>query len=236
MKNILGLPILHVKDVDTHLIPSMQKSIDALQLQKEHWDRQKSKVSVYTENGDHKFKLKQDPMEGVDGWQDLRKTIKGHVMDYLTATQPIDEDFQSDQDRLLRETLDNYWHNYAWYTYFDETDSYSWHAHGQYYLVATYYVRAEEEHAPIQFKSPLSDMYTTWALGTKAINLEETIQPETGDLMIWPAWLEHQIPSIQEKMLNHSTIHEVNKYNNKRISITNCFVKPHQQFLHMQKD
>ena len=44
MKSILGLPILHVKDVDTHLIPSMQKSIDALQLQKEHWDRQKSKV------------------------------------------------------------------------------------------------------------------------------------------------------------------------------------------------
>jgi len=79
-------------------------------------------------------------------------------------------------------------------------------------------------------------MYTTWALGTKATNLEETIQPETGDLIIWPAWLEHQVPSIEEKLLNHSTIHEINKYKEKRISITNCYVKPHAQFLHTQRN
>ena len=38
-----------------------------------------------------------------------------------------------------------------------------------------------------------------------------------------------------EKILDHSTIEENYKYTNKRISITNCFVKPHQQFLHTQR-
>jgi hypothetical protein len=155
-------------------------------------------------------------------------------MNYYYFTQPIDDDFQQGPDSKLRDSLKNFWHNYAWYTYFDETDSYGWHSHTQYYLIVTYYVRADEEHAPIQFKSPISDMYTSWTLGTKKAELKETIQPKTGDIMIWPAWLEHQVPSIQEKILDHSTIEEGHKYTNKRISITNCFVKPHQQFLHTQ--
>jgi|TARA_B100001250_G_scaffold29152_2_gene23904 hypothetical protein len=235
MKNILGLPLYHVSNVGMDLIPDLQDSIEKLQTEKQHWDRQKSKLSIYTEEGEHKFKLKIDPMEGVKGWEELRKRIKDHVMNYYYFTQPIDDDFQEGPDSKLRDSLKNFWHNYAWYTYFDETDSYGWHAHTQYYLIVTYYVRADEEHAPIQFKSPVSDMYTSWTLGTKKAELKETIQPKTGDIMIWPAWLEHQVPSIQEKILDHSTIEENYKYTNKRISITNCFVKPHQQFLHTQR-
>jgi|TARA_R110000744_G_scaffold86627_16_gene169434 uncharacterized protein (TIGR02466 family) len=237
-KQILGLPIYHAHNVRTDLIPDLQASIEVMQLLKSNWDnKHKSKLSIYTESGEHKFNLKQDPMKGVDGWQDLRRSIKTHVMSYLDETQPIDYELQSELGTQLRNELNSFWHNYAWYTYFDETDSYPWHSHGQYYLVATYYVRADEEHAPLQFKSPLSDMYTSWSMGTKNTNLETVIQPKTGDLIIWPAWLEHQIPSTDTIILNHSSIKEVNKYKDNRISITNCFVKPHTQFLYdMQKN
>ena len=150
-------------------------------------------------------------MEGFIGWQEVRAVIKDHVMDFFEALHPVDDTFHKDPDINLRDALRTFWHNYAWYTYFDETDSYSWHSHGQYYLIATYYVRADEEHAPIQFKSPMSDMYTAWALGTKNVNLEETIQPKTGDLMVWPSWLEHQIPALDTKILNMSKAEDVNK-------------------------
>ena len=78
-------------------------------------------------------------------------------------------------------------------------------------------------------------MYTAWALGTKNVNLEETIQPKTGDLMVWPSWLEHQIPALDTKILNMSKAEDVNKYKHKRISITNGYVKPHAQFLYNAK-
>ena len=232
---ILGIPIYHVHNVGEHLLPDLQQSIEAIQQEKVDWDRQRSKVSVYTKEGEHKFQLKQDPMEGVNGWQELKPIIKEHVMKFYDELHPIDKDFQQGPDTALREELNDYWYNYAWYTYFDETDSYSWHSHGQYYLIATYYVRADEEHAPIQFKSPMSDMYTAWALGTKNVNLEETIQPKTGDLMVWPSWLEHQIPALDTKILNMSKAEDVNKYKHKRISITNGYVKPHAQFLYNAK-
>ena len=235
MKRILGLPLYHVHNVCEHLIPDLQTSIEKIQEEKHDWERQRSKVSVYTKEGEHKFTLKQAPMEGVIGWQELRAVIKDHVMDFFEALHPVDDTFHKDPDINLRDALRTFWHNYAWYTYFDETDSYSWHSHGQYYLIATYYVRADEEHAPIQFKSPMSDMYTSWGLGTKSVRLEETIQPKTGDLMIWPAWLEHQIPALDTTILNHSQAEDVNKYNAKRISITNGYVKPHAQFLHTQR-
>ena len=123
MKNILGLPLYHVSNVGMDLIPDLQDSIEKLQTEKQHWDRQKSKLSIYTEEGEHKFKLKIDPMEGVKGWEELRKRIKDHVMNYYYFTQPIDDDFQEGPDSKLRDSLKNFWHNYAWYTYFDETDS-----------------------------------------------------------------------------------------------------------------
>ena len=235
MKKILGLPLYHVHNVCEHLIPNLQNSIEKLQEEKQDWDRQRSKLSIYTKDGQHKFQTKQDPMEGVEGWQELRSNIKDHVMNFYELLHPIDTNFQQGPDTILRKELRKFWHNYAWYSYFDENDSYSWHSHGQYYLIATYYVRADEEHAPLQFKSPMSDMYTAWAVGTKSVNLEETIQPKTGDLMIWPAWLEHQIPAVDTNLLNHSSIKDVNKYNAKRISITNGYVKPHAQFLHTQR-
>ena len=73
---ILGIPIYHVHNVGEHLLPDLQQSIETIQQEKVDWDRQRSKVSVYTKEGDHKFQLKQDPMEGVKGWQDLKPIIK----------------------------------------------------------------------------------------------------------------------------------------------------------------
>ena len=63
MKRILGLPLYHVSNVGMDLIPDLQDSIEKLQEEKHDWERQRSKVSVYTKEGEHKFTLKQDPME-----------------------------------------------------------------------------------------------------------------------------------------------------------------------------
>ena len=233
---ILGVPLYYAHNVGKDLLPILQESIESLQQEKNDWLRHRSKVSIYTKEGDHKFPLKIDPMEGVEGWKDLKLIIKEHVMNFYDEVHPIDYDYQQGPDIALREELNAFWYSNSWYTYFDETDSYPWHSHGQFYFIATYYAQAEEEHAPIQFKSPMSDMYTAWALGTKSLNLEETIQPKSGDLIIWPGWLEHQIPAMDTNLAQQAVkLENNNKYKHKRISITSAYVKPHAQFLYNAK-
>ena len=108
---ILGVPLYYVHNVGKDLLPILQESIESLQQEKNDWLRHRSKVSIYTKEGDHKFPLKIDPMEGVEGWKDLKLIIKEHVMNFYDEVHPIDYDYQQGPDIALREELNAFWYS-----------------------------------------------------------------------------------------------------------------------------
>jgi len=229
MEKILGIPILHLNNVALDILPSLQEDIDAIYESKKHWEgkrgRYLSKSSLYNEDGSHKFITKEDPMEGVEARHELKKIIDVHALNYMkqfTLSQPSIN------------ALEKHWHSYAWHSTMEAEDDYGWHAHNGYHLIATYYVRSEEEHAPIMFKNPISDLFATWLPGGKYNSLEHTIKPKTGDLIVWPAWLEHQVPGYNFET-QFQLSEEKAQYNQNRISITMCYTKPGMQFAFMEE-
>ena len=224
MENILGIPILHLNNVALDILPSLQEDIDKIYASKKHWSgrrgRYLAKSSLYKEDGTHKFISKENPMEGVTATYNLKQIVDKHALNYMkqfTLSEPS-----------LR-ALEKFWHSYSWHSTMEAEDDYGWHAHNGYQLIATYYVRSDEEHAPIMFKNPISDLFATWLPGGKYNALEHTIKPKTGDLIIWPGWLEHQVPGYNFETQFQLT-EEKTQYERNRISITMCYTKPGMQF------
>ena len=124
-------------------------------------------------------------MVNISSFPKLQKIIHTHAIDYLNSLS----------DFPFSKMLERNWHNYAWWTCFDGGDSYSWHNHSQFFLIATYYVENEEEHSPIAFRNPMGSILQGWLPGKMNPGLQEEIiiKPKAGDLLIWPGWLEHYV-------------------------------------------
>lgn len=164
-------------------------------------------------------------MEGVDGWKELRQIVHKHAIEYFKEI--------TDYPHIAQ--LEHYWPVQAWWSVFDEKDDYPWHYHSQYCMIGTYYVQHEPGHAPISFRSPINALVTNTIPGTSKVKLEETIFPKTGDLLIWPPWLEHEVPGKDSYLYKKNDIQGLNKfyrdpdneeYGKLRISISVCFLKP----------
>ena len=186
-----------------------------------HW----RKLGLYDSEGNHAYDKGKDSMEGVDGWKELRQIIHQHALKY----------FKEISDYMWIKQLEEYWPVQAWWSVFDEKDDYPWHHHSQYCLIGTYYLQHDEEHAPITFRSPINSLVTSSVPGVSKLNLEETLAPKTGDLMVWPAWLEHEVPGTDSYIYKKDDSQGLNKnypdpdnvkYEKLRISITVCFLKP----------
>ena len=186
---MFDIPIYHKSNVAMDLIPNLQSEVFAeYQRRKFYLDanpemgRHYRKLSVYNEQGQHAIVTGDDPMVNISSFPKLQKIIHTHAIDYLNSLS----------DFPFSKMLERNWHNYAWWTCFDGGDSYSWHNHSQFFLIATYYVENEEEHSPIAFRNPIGNLLESWLPGKMTgIDTEVIVKPKTGDLMIWPAWLEH---------------------------------------------
>jgi len=195
---MFDIPYLHIKNFAPDLVESLNEDIS------KEYDRRIAlpntsnmyrKLSVYDENGVHTARTGKSHLnfENITNAPELENRIRLEAINYmkqLCGMTPI-------QEQLLASS----WANYGWWSCFHNSDSYEYHAHSQFQLVATYYVHNEAEHCPISFKNPMGVLLEGWCPGvpTKefAEAIETVIEPQTGDLMIWLPFLEHYVMNKQ---------------------------------------
>ena len=85
-------------------------------------------------------------------------------------------------------------HVSAWWSVYNEHDFHTFHTHPKSCVAGTYYPYADEESCPLVFKSPL---YVTAGMcepnSERCSGWQHRIKPETGMMLFWNPWLEHQI-------------------------------------------
>jgi len=80
-----------------------------------------------------------------------------------------------------------------WYSMYDSGDDHHLHTHPGALCAGTYYPYADESSACIRFRDPshvISNMVEPWAG-----HLEHLHKPTTGQMLVWPSWLEHEVRS-----------------------------------------
>lgn len=123
-----------------------------------------------------------DPMNGVD-WSELRGHILTQARRYTEAVFP-----EGKWSGLKFHKI--------WWNLYDMNNYHGRHSHGSNYLSGTYYVHMDEHSAPLEFYSPIQSLVwgwnskygvgTVWAQGAR-------VYAKTGDLLLWPPWLEHSV-------------------------------------------
>lgn len=96
-------------------------------------------------------------------------------------------------------------HIWAWANIYGEHDYHGSHIHPKSLIAGTYFPQADSLSAPLCFEAP-------WINSTMhdSIAPEKTLyehKPTTGECLMWPAWLNHRVPTQ-------------GRTNNKRISIS----------------
>lgn len=80
-----------------------------------------------------------------------------------------------------------------WYSVYNENDDHSLHCHSGTTVAGTYYPYADEDSAEIMFRHPA---YLAVSLGDRWSNESQTThthQPRTGEMNVWPPYLEHTV-------------------------------------------
>jgi len=188
---MFDIPIYHKSDIAKELLPHLQTEVQAEYDRREFYEKANPemgshyrKLSVYDEKGEHASVTLSDPMVNITHYPELQKIIHTHAIEYLNSLTSFP----------FADMLEMNWNHYSWWSCFDGGDSYSWHNHSQFFLIATYYLECDEEHTPIAFRNPIGNLLEAWLPGKMTgIDTEVVIKPKTGDLMIWPAWLEHYV-------------------------------------------
>jgi len=106
-------------------------------------------------------------------------------------------------------TEDDYIHFFAWASWYRLDDCHSSHVHHMNYVSGTYYPLAGEIAAPIRFVSP-HDMASIvfipgdcgevvhedfYLRGLRHNHLDATCYPSTGDILLWPSYVPHDVDS-----------------------------------------
>lgn len=140
----------------------------------------------------------------ISRWNEIEDIIQKEANSYANSISPYPVKDNS------------YWNCWSWFNVIDCTDHYAWHAHNKYFLSSAYYPDEGDGSTPIIFKSPLSDMINTWWPAAKFGTLnrwgqEVVIYPKKGDLLIFPAWLEHTVNKphhgLGRELMGHSFGH-----------------------------
>ena len=81
---------------------------------------------------------------------------------------------------------------FYWFSIYQEGDSHCLHNHPGAAVAGTYYPYADENSVPIRFRHPSLNLIE---MSEPKFNDENWHfhHPRTGDLNVWPPWLEHQI-------------------------------------------
>lgn len=189
---------MNIYDIkDRQFVDSLNKSLteDAIKSFND-----KSALDDGTQDGKNRRR-----MSMYDNSGRLRKTIfKGAACTSLSRWSEIEDIIQHEARQYVnsistRPVKDgSYWNCWSWFNVLTSEDTYAWHAHNKYFISSAYYPDVGDGSTPIIFKSPLANIINTWWPSSKfGINnrwvQEEIIYPKNGDLIIFPAWLEHTV-------------------------------------------
>ena len=80
---------------------------------------------------------------------------------------------------------------YLWYwvSIYDENDDHGSHNHPGSLLSGTYWPSCDETSSPILLTSPTQ----TYQMHDRLPNQDFIYQPQPGDMLMWPSWVEHRV-------------------------------------------
>jgi len=80
-----------------------------------------------------------------------------------------------------------------WFSVYNEADDHCLHTHPNTLIAGTYYPYADDMSAPIRFRSPtlVTQMHSEPRI--EPDDLYHNHEPNTGDMLFWPSWLEHEV-------------------------------------------
>lgn len=169
MKDLFPIPLLHEKIALTN--SNLYEEIKSIRATRSP-DR-----NNYTSYYD------KSPMEGVN-WSELRQQIVDNCLQLYRILIP-----KIKPPETVRVN--------AWWNLYGYNNHHCWHAHGNSLFAGTYYVHMDELSVPLEFKSPLESLINSWQPGfgndtrwAQAVK----VHAATGDLLIWPGWIDHSVP------------------------------------------
>ena len=96
-----------------------------------------------------------------------------------------------------------------WFSEYLEGERHTLHNHPRAVVAGTYYPYADEDSCDIRFRHPSSGMLQVaqpWTEDDKRDGMDSVykLQPKTGMINVWPAWMEHEI-GPQKKVLKEKS-------------------------------
>tara|TARA_R110002153_G_scaffold176188_1_gene329429 strand:- start:68 stop:577 length:510 start_codon:yes stop_codon:yes gene_type:complete len=94
-----------------------------------------------------------------------------------------------------------------WYSMYYEGQDHHLHTHPGALCAGTYYPYANKRSSPIKFRNPSSTIIghaEQWS--PKSRQLDHHHQPVTGDMLVWPCWLEHEVRVERNTRVNEERI------------------------------
>ena len=93
-----------------------------------------------------------------------------------------------------------------WYSSYNVGDDHSLHNHGRALVAGTYYPYADKDSTVISFRSPSYGLLSVAEVWNDEQKLYHYHSPKTGDMNVWPGWLEHQVKRQREVPSDRSRI------------------------------
>ena len=80
-----------------------------------------------------------------------------------------------------------------WYSMYDANESHCLHIHPRSLVAGTYYPYSDKDSSSLRFRNP-SALLIKWSESWEGRDdAEYKHKPVTGDMLVWPPWLEHEV-------------------------------------------
>lgn len=174
MKDLFPIPLLHEK-----ITLTKSNLYDQIKARRELKDPGRAGYTSFFDK-DH-------TMDGID-WSELQVKILSTAQTYFKAVIP--EGRWPSNARV-----------HAWWNLYGADNHHCWHSHPNSLFSGTYYVHMDEKSVPIEFKSPLESLILSWhsKFGSRT-RWKQSVSLKThiDDLLMWPSWLDHNVPKQKE--------------------------------------
>lgn len=169
------------------VFPTMMAQIK-LELPTENMAQELLQLAVDTENyeGGYTTYFNGQTIDHIKGIKELKEAIYGVSVAYCRELK-----FDLNPDRCGI----NVWANVM-----RKGGHHGIHNHPRSVVSGTFYVKAEEDHPPIVFINPTSDLRMHEPIVKRPEDFTAftsptlMIQPKPNDMLIWPSWINHHVP------------------------------------------
>lgn len=150
-------------------------------------------LSLLEEKGKHGFAA--DGLVNIDGGEEIKKLVRQEMVQYC---KDLGANEKFVYQKLNSTTGMNWWNVLA-----RKEDWYPIHDHRNWFVSAVLYIQVNPGHQPTSFRSPLSGLMDSWFRPAGRVFGKDTKSCQeyeyygtTGDLIIFPPWLDHSVPPI----------------------------------------